>query len=285
MGMPRVLVTGAGGLLGPWVVADLRRRGLDVWTVGRSAGDVVADLCAPGMVDAVLEATAPEVVVHLAALSRIADCAADPQRAMRCNAVLPGELAARLGPRCIAVSTDLVFDGRAAPYAPTAPLAPLSVYGSSKAAGEERVLAHGGNVVRLPLLFGPDGAGRGATAMVRDAILAGRTVTLFTNEYRTPLHCLDAAAMLAGLVLELLEGTLPRAPRLLHFAGPERCSRWELGRRLCAQHGLPAALLRPVECTDPTRPRDVSLVTTPPATARVRAGHGARSLEAMLQDA
>lgn len=276
--MPRVLVTGAAGFLGPWVVADLRRRGVDVQTVGRTGGDVVADLCAPGMVAAVLEATAPDVVVHLAALSRMADCEADPQRALRCNAVLPGELAGRLGPRCIAVSTDLVFDGRAAPYAPSAAPAPLSVYGSSKAQGEERVLAHGGTVVRLPLLFGPDGGGRGASAMVRSALLAGRPVGLFTNEYRTPLHCRDAAALLADLALAAVAA--PALPGVIHFAGPERCSRWDLGLRLCALHGLPTELLRPTECVDPLRPRDVSLLVS-----AWPQGPKLRSLDAMLRDA
>lgn len=269
MAPPRILVTGSTGFLGPFVVAALRDRGFEVVTAARSGGDAAVDLAQRGSCAAVAEALAPDWVVNLAAMSRGADCEAEPELAHRVNAVLPGELAARFGDHLLHVSTDLVFDGRAGPYREHDGTAPLSAYGASKVAGEDLVRERGGRVVRLPLLFGPDGAGRGASEMVRAALRAGRRLSLFTNEYRTPLHAADAGAGLAELA------TLRAAPQLLHMPGPERCSRWEFGRRLCAVRGLDAALLVPVECHDATRPRDVSLVGE--WTAR-------RPLEAMLAD-
>ncbi|MBX3461533.1 MAG: sugar nucleotide-binding protein [Planctomycetes bacterium] len=266
----RILVTGATGFLGGHAVAALRQRGHDVRTTARSAGDVAVDLLGAGMVAAVVEATAPDLVLHLAAMSRLADCAREPERARRTNTDLVEWFAARFGSRLLVVSTDLVFDGRAAPYDATSPVGPLSVYGSTKAEGERAALAHGARVVRLPLLFGPDAHGRGATAALRRAQQARTATALFTNEYRTPLHAADAALVLADLVADV-EG-----PRLVHAPGPERCSRWELGCRFAALHGLDPALLVPVECDDPTRPRDVSLGGGVPAR---------RSLDAMLRDA
>ena len=249
----RILVTGATGFLGAHATAALRARGHVVRTVARRAADVAVDLCAPGMVAAVVQATSPDLVLHLAAMSRIADCERDPDAAWRANAWLPEQFAERFGARLLYVSTDLVFDGRAAPCAEDAPVAPLSVYGSTKAEGERAACAHGGRVVRLPLLFGPDAHGRGATASLRLALSVGRPVHLYTNEYRTPLHAGDAAALLADLLPDV-EG-----PRLVHLPGPERCSRWEFGRRFCAVHGLGTELLVPTECEDATRPRDVAL--------------------------
>jgi dTDP-4-dehydrorhamnose reductase len=91
---------------------------------------------------------------------------------------------------------------------------------------------------------------------------------LFTNEYRTPLHAEDAAKALVDAVVE------PDGPTVFHLPGPERVSRWELGRRLCALHGLPTEALEPAECVDPLRPRDVSL----------RGGwQASRGLDEMLQ--
>ncbi|MCA8948085.1 MAG: SDR family oxidoreductase [Planctomycetes bacterium] len=269
MGAARVLVTGSTGFLGPFVVAALRRRGFDVVTAARSGGDAAVDLAQRGSCAAVAEALAPDYVLHLAAMSRMADCAADPELAHRVNAELPGELAARFGDRMLFTSTDLVFDGRAGPYGERAATAPLSLYGVSKAAGEELVRQRGGRIARLPLLFGPDPRGRGASGMIRTALAGGRALTLYTNEYRTPLHAADAATGLAELV------TLRAAPQVLHLPGPERCSRWEFGRRFCAAHGLDAALLCPVECQDATRPRDTAL------SGEWRA---VRSLDAMLAD-
>lgn len=266
----RILVTGATGFLGPYAVSALRARGWQVATTGRTGGDAKVDLLAPGMVAALLEAMAPDFVLNLAAMSRLADCERQPALARQVNALLPGGLAERLGDRLLHVSTDLVFDGRNGPYDETSPTGPLSVYGVTKVEGEERVLHHGGRIARVPLLFGADAAGRGATASLRQAIQQRRQIALFTNEYRTPLHAHDAARGLAELI------DLRRCPQLVHLAGPERCSRWELGRRLCARHELDASLLQPVECQDPLRPCDVSLVG---------AWRASRSLDAMLADA
>lgn len=265
----RLLITGANGFLGTHVAAAARTAGHRVLATSRRGGDVAVDLLAPGMVAAVVQAAAPDVVVHLAAMARLDDCERDPDAALRANAWLPEQFAERFGARLVHVSTDLVFAGTRAPCSPVDPVGPLSVYGQSKAQGEERVRAHGGRVVRLPLLFGPDEKARGATASLRASLQQGRAVSLFTNEYRTPLHARDAAQALVELA------AMPDGPGLVHLAGPERVSRWELGSRFVRAHGLPLELLQPVECQDPLRPRDVSLASDWQAT---------RSLSAMLAD-
>lgn len=252
MSRPRALVTGHTGFLGPYATAALLAS-FDVVTASRSGGDVVADFGDPSSAAALVAALRPDFVLWLAANSRVADCELDPEGARRVNADAPGRAATVLGPRMLYVSTDLVFDGRAAPYAPLDSTGPLSAYASSKADGEERVLACGGRVARLPLLFGKDGRGRGASEMVRRAVSRGEPLSLFTNEYRTPIHCRDAARTLAALL------PLVGFARIVHVGGPQRVSRWEFGRMLCTAHGLPCESLRPAECQDPLRPRDVSL--------------------------
>ena len=265
----RILVTGSQGFLGRYLVAAVRAAGHVPLATSRSGGEASVDLLAPGMVAAVVEGLQPDVVVHLAAMSRMADCAAEPNRAERVNAWLPEQWARRFGARMLFTSSDLVFDGRSAPYAEGAAPGPLSVYGASKAEGEERVREHGGRVVRLPLLFGADDAFRGATASLRQALQAGTLVSLFTNEYRTPLHAADAAAALVAAVVE------PDGPNMFHLPGPERVSRWQLAQPFCAVQGLRCATFLPVECQDPLRPRDVSLLG---------AFRAERSLDEMLLD-
>lgn len=254
MGSLRILVTGAEGFLGRYVTDAVRQAGHVALATSRSGGDAAVDLLAPGMVAAVVEGLQPDLVIHLAAMSRVGDCDRDPDAATRMNAELTGELAARFGARLLVTSTDLVFDGRSGPYPEDATPSPLNSYGSSKSLGEQRARRHGGRVARLPLLFGPDARGRGATASLRAGIDAGRPQRLFTNEYRTPLHAADAAGALVAAVAE------PDGPTVFHLPGPERVSRWQLGRRLCALQGLSEDGLEPTECVDPLRPRDVSLL-------------------------
>lgn len=265
----RILVTGSQGFLGPYAVDAVREAGHTALTTSRSGGDAAVDLLGAGMVAAVIEALQPDLVVHLAAMSRVGQCSTDPAGAERVNAWLAEQWAARFGARLLFASTDLVFDGHRAPYDEDAQPSPLSVYGASKVQGEERVREHGGRVVRLPLLFGSDADGRGATASLRRLMAANERATLFTNEYRTPLHAKDAARALVATVVD------PDGPNTFHLPGPERVSRWQLARRLCALHGLGGEHLEPVECHDPSRPRDVSLLG---------AFAAARSLDEMLLD-
>lgn len=265
----RILVTGCSGFVGPHVIAAITDAGHLPLATGRRGGDAVTDLLATSMVAAVVQALQPDLVINLAALAKLQDCERDPALAERTNVWLPQQFAERFGARLLHVSTDLVFDGAGAPYAPGAAVAPRSIYGASKARGEEAVGKHGARVVRLPLLFGPDAQGRGASASLRTAAARRSAVSLFTNEYRTPLHVVDAARALVELIVD------PSGPPLVHLPGPERVSRWQLGGRFAAAHGLDAALLHPTECQDPLRPRDVSLASAWRAT---------RSLSAMLAD-
>ena len=65
------------------------------------------------------------------------------------------DIAAAMGARIVHTSTDLVFDGKAAPYRESSVPSPSSVYGRSKLASERPVLAfERGVVVRPSLMFG-----------------------------------------------------------------------------------------------------------------------------------
>lgn len=262
---PRILLTGASGFLGRCLAEEVRRRGLPLVTAGRAGCDVRLDLADPDSISAALREARADLVIHAAALASLAACEADPARAEAVNHLGSLRLAGAARGRIVLVSTDLVFDGTHAPYAREAAASPLGAYARSKARAEEAVRGAGGVVVRVPLLFGRSFDGRrGATDMIRSA---ANPLPLFTNEYRTPLHAGDAARGLVELALAAA------GPATLHLAGPERVSRYELGRRFLAAGGFASSRLDPVECTDPLRPRDVSLASD---------WHCGRSLDAAL---
>lgn len=263
--MTRLLVTGTTGFLGHYVLDACRERGIECVAAGRSAAAPLAegvesrtcDLATPADLAAQLGTLEGiDGILHVAALSAMGACARDPDLAARVNTESTAVLAG-LGLPLVFASTDLVFDGRGAPYLPTAVPRPLSVYGATKARGEEAVLRHAGHVVvRLPLLFGPSFDGeRGATDMLQP----GRPLRLYTNEFRTPLHCaLAAEALLDAFALT---GEVGRGG-ILHAAGPTRLSRWEFAIDYARRRGLDSSAWAPSVCVDATRPRDVSLVVT-----------------------
>src|SRR5439155_2744036 len=92
------------------------------------------------------------------------------------------------------------FDGERAPYGEEDDPAPLSVYGRTKADAEAAVRAAGGLVVRVSLLYGPSLSGRPSFFDDQAAALrSGRPLTLFEDEWRTPLALPAAARALVEL--------------------------------------------------------------------------------------
>jgi dTDP-4-dehydrorhamnose reductase len=256
-----LLLTGASGQLGAWIGASTHAGDLVSWPGPRGGGVDLTD--ADAVADA-LAAARPDIILHTAALSRVADCHLRPDLARSVNVAATAtlaELAERHGIRLVFVSTDMVFDGESAPYRDDAVPSPLSVYGRSKAEAERIVLAGRRNaVVRISLLFGPSRCGRPSFFDEQIAALrAGRHLALFEDEWRTPLDLDTAARALPALARSDVVG-------IVHLGGPERLSRLEMGRRLAAVLGVDDANIRAVTRADlaapEPRPRDLSLDST-----------------------
>jgi nucleoside-diphosphate-sugar epimerase len=111
----RVLVTGASGTLGAYVLPALVEAGHDpiAWG-GRDAGPRAGislrpiDLADPSVTDEALEADDPDAILHLAAVSTPAAVLGDPDRAHLVNVEATGRLAGwceRSGRRLVYTST------------------------------------------------------------------------------------------------------------------------------------------------------------------------------------
>lgn len=211
----RAVVTGAAGQLG--------RQVLDTWlddaVTGLTRDDL--DVTDEGAVRGVLTELAPQVVVNCAAWTAVDACEDDPATAHRVNALAPWWLARAcrtVGARLVHVSTDYVFGGEA-PSGPRGEprgwtefdrIDPRSVYGRSKAAGEQLVRqtlpehhivrtawvcgAHGGNFVRTMLRLA-DGGG---------------PVRVVDDQFGSPTFTADLAVALRELAVSDRYGTWHR---------------------------------------------------------------------------
>jgi dTDP-4-dehydrorhamnose reductase len=264
----RLLVTGAGGQLGGYLLHELQESSHSVvaWshTDRPSLFGVTlrpVDLTEPELVSTAFAHAHPDVVIHTAGVTSVAACYADPSLAHRVNTAASQHLAdlcRRSGARLLFTSTDLVFDGEDGPYREENVPAPLSVYGRSKQEAEHAVLAcPGGVVARMSLMFGPSLVGRPSFFDQQVTALRHRTpITLFADEWRTPLSLQTAAIGLLALAQSNFTG-------LIHMGGPQRQCRWEMGRQLADFLGVTgpeiiAANRADVPAPEP-RPRDVSL--------------------------
>jgi dTDP-4-dehydrorhamnose reductase len=151
----RLLVLGAGGMLGRDLVVAGERAGHEVTGFTRAEVDVTDS----ATVERAVERAAPEWVANCAAFTRVDDAEAEAAEALRINgdgAGVVARAATAAGATVLFPSTDYVFDGEKEDgYVESDPVAPLSSYGRSKLAGEQACEGH--LVVRTSWLFGVGG--------------------------------------------------------------------------------------------------------------------------------
>ena len=253
---PLAWVTGAGGLIGHYLVESAVSSAPGWKVLGLTRADF--DLTDSAATERRFTQDQPALVIHCAALSRSGDCEANPTLAWKTNVEATtrlAQLAARA--RFIFFSSDMVFDGEQGHYDESAPMNPLSVYGKTKAAAERELSGHpGALIIRTSLNGGASPtADRGFNEQLRREWQAGRTTTLFTDEYRSPI----AAEVTARAVWDLAQRA---SPGIYHVAGSERLSRWDLGRLIAGRWPQLNPQIRPgslKEYRGPKRPADVSL--------------------------
>jgi dTDP-4-dehydrorhamnose reductase len=268
----RILVTGASGRLGSVLIDRLMSRGGHIvigWsrTPGCSRGPIplrAVDLSDDHAVAESLNEDDPDAVIHAGALSSADAVYRDPARGHAVNVEATRRLAGWMnsrGRRLVFTSTDLVFDGSKGWYREDDMAWPILAYGRSKFEAERHVLAAPrGLVARLSLLFGPTPSGRpGFFDLAMEALRRGEPRAFFEDEFRTPLDYVTAADILARLVESDAVG-------IVHVAGPERLSRFDLMRRAALAAGIDPALVQPGRQADAIlpepRPADASLDTS-----------------------
>lgn len=146
----KVLVVGANGQVGQALLRSLAPLGVVVATTrsGVLSDGTACEALDLDDLDAIaplVRRIAPDAVINAAAYTAVDRAENEPDAAFRANAQAPGRLAqvcAELGIALVHYSTDYVFDGQGTrPYREDDACRPLGVYGQSKRAGEEAVVA------------------------------------------------------------------------------------------------------------------------------------------------
>ena len=201
----RILVTGAGGMLGRAMVEHARAQGDEVLAYERKALDIT-DAAA---VSETFERERPETVVNCAAWTDVDGCELDPLQAHEANALGPENLAVacrRVGASLVTVSTDYVFDGKKDGfYTQRDDPNPESVYAVAKLQGERRawVACARTIIVRSGWIFGR--GGRNFLSRVVELGRRGERLKAIGDAYGTPTYAFD----LAGRLRRLAELDLP----------------------------------------------------------------------------
>jgi dTDP-4-dehydrorhamnose reductase len=242
----RILLTGAGGMLGSDLATVLAGAGHEVFARPRSDLDITRE---PEIARAFRELQ-PHVVVNCAAFTRVDDCESDP-RAVDVNArgvSLLADQCLRRDAYLVQVSTDFVFDGfKRAPYTEEDPPNPLSAYGASKREGEVAALrVPSGLVVRSSWLFG-HGGWNFIEAILKQAETGRRLLTVVNDQTGRPTATTD----LAEAILALIEAG---AIGIYHFANHGEVTWFDFAREILDLAGREDVTVAPTDSAALGRP-------------------------------
>lgn len=246
----RVVVTGAGGLVGRAMVEQFH-------AVGLTHADL--DITERAAVAKVLRDLDPDLIVNCAVVG-VEECQRDPALARAVNVDGPAVLAEH-APAIVHFSSNYVFEGKAEKfYAPQDEARPVNVYGRTKLDGERAVAARCPRaiIIRSSWIFGP--GKESFLSTVHRKLRAGERVRAVGDVWASATYVAD----LAGCVAAIVDA---REFGLHHVVNDGVCSNESFAREAAAIVGASEALIEPVSTKDAhraRRPRYTPLRGMPP---------------------
>jgi dTDP-4-dehydrorhamnose reductase len=161
------------------------------------------DIADSGAVAEALDAIKPNWIINAAAYTAVDRAEDEPSLAQAVNDTAVASLAQgamRHGGRLLHISTDFVFDGKSnRAYRPDDATNPLSVYGSTKLAGERHVLASAtGIVLRTSWVYASNGKNFVLTML--KLMREREQVSVVADQIGSPTWAGSVAAAIWGLV-------------------------------------------------------------------------------------
>lgn len=241
-----ILITGAGGQVGTYLRGQLAENGAAFVGIGSRAAegvDYVVDIVDSSAVDHLFDVVKPSVVIHGAAYTDVDGCERDPERADAVNhrgARAIAEAAKRTGAYVLAVGTDFVFSGtKGASYSERSAPDPVSIYGTSKLAGERAVMETDPSfaVARTAWVYG--GAGKHFPRTVLGVVASRGGMAVVDDETSCPTFAGDLAEGLLALAAQRPSG-------IFHLTNEGAVSRYEFARAVMLAAGKDPDLISPI---------------------------------------
>jgi dTDP-4-dehydrorhamnose reductase len=242
----KVLITGCRGQLG----RELCRQ-IDGLNRVQPQFQVVAtdldtlDITDAQQVEKIVTIEKPEVIVNTAAYTKVDACETDEQTAFRVNALGTRNLAVaayNIGAKILQVSTDYVFDGTGnTPLREYDPVNPQSVYGKSKALGEQLVMTTNPRyfIVRTAWLYGD---GHNFVRTILKLAAEQDELKVVNDQVGTPTSTVDLARCILDLIQTEHYG-------VYHGTCEGECTWYEFARRILALRGINKRVI-PISTTE-----------------------------------
>jgi len=248
------MVTGREGQVVRSLLERASKTEFQIVPIGRPELDLAGD---PGVIEAAVARNRPDVIVSAAAYTKVDKAESERELAFAVNEAAPRAIARaarELSVPLIHLSTDYVFDGvKGSPYVETDETRPTGIYGASKLAGEQAVLAEHSNcaVLRTAWVYSPFGANFPKTmlrlARQRDEI------GVVADQRGNPTSALDIANGVLRTATNLCAHSEPALRGIFHMTGAGDASWAEFAEAVfetSARLGGPTAEVKHIRTAD-----------------------------------
>lgn len=260
----KILVTGANGFLGYYLVERLLQKEYTVIATGK--GDcrlpflshprfiyAAMDFTDPYSVHDVFEKFQPAVVVHAGAMSKPDECETQQWQTYLVN--VEGTVTLLVNAEeyksfFIYISTDFVFDGEKGMYTEEEEPAPVNYYGQTKYEAEAAVkeYEYGWSVVRTVLVYGKPATGKNNILMVvKEKLERGEEYKVVDDQVRTPTYIEDLAAGIVAMIEKEATG-------IYHLSGKDILTPYQMAVKAAEYLKLDASLIKKVTAADFSQP-------------------------------
>lgn len=258
----KVLVTGAGGLLGSKLTALLEQQpGVELIATARrplpgmkKSTFHTLDIADPADIERVFDLARPDVVINTAAMTQVDDCELNREECWKQNVTAVEYLAEccnKHKSHLIHVSTDFIFDGSHGPLGEEEEPGPVNYYGESKLAGEIVVMDSGvtWTIIRTVLVYGftPGLSRSNIVLWVKKSLEEGKNIKVVTDQFRTPTLAEDLAM---GCWLAAKK----KATGVFHVSGSEMMTPYDIAIRTAEFFKLNKSLIASTDSTQFKQP-------------------------------
>ena len=246
--MSRIVITGAAGLLGQNLISRLAAHHqllcIDIAENPFEPHDNInylkADLTKFEAIRPRLIEFDADIIFNCAALSDVDVCETEKELADKLNFELVNRLLGTPFKKFIHYSSDYVFDGENGPYAEDDPVNPINYYGTTKM-HSERILQNSGVnylIIRTNVLYGHARNVRmNFIDWVYQSLKKGDSIKIVVDQYNNP-------TLASNLTEASIEAAMADLTGILHLAGADYMSRYEMAIKVAHHFGFPAELIK-----------------------------------------
>jgi dTDP-4-dehydrorhamnose reductase len=257
--MQTVLITGANGFVGYYLVQQLLLKNYKVIATGKGESRLsfshpnfnfrTLDYTNKEAVELIFLQVKPDSIVHCGAISSPDECEQNKEAAFLNNVTGTIHLlsaSAKTKSHFIFLSTDFVFNGDKGLYKEDDKREPVNYYGQTKLLAEDEVMnyQYDWSIIRTVLVYGKAVTGKqNFVTNSAKCLHTEQPLKIFEDQVRTPTYVED----LAGSIVAIVE---KRAKGVYHIAGDDFRTLYQLAIEIAQYFNLNSAPINPIKEKD-----------------------------------